>query len=40
MKTIQMEIDEALLEKIERVTRATGTTPSEFICNALENVLR
>ena len=40
MKTIQMEIDDVLLEEIERVTKATGTTPAKFISNALERALR
>ena len=35
-----MEIEEALLEEVERVTKTLGTTRSEFICNALRLVLR
>ena len=40
MKTIQMEIDDELLEELDRVTRATGTTPSEFIHNMLQRLLQ
>ncbi|MFT5370217.1 MAG: metal-responsive CopG/Arc/MetJ family transcriptional regulator [Candidatus Latescibacterota bacterium] len=40
MKTIQMEIDDSLLAEVERATKASGATPSEFICNAIRLVLR
>lgn len=40
MKTIQMEIDEALLAEVERAIEARGTTRSKFICHALRLVLR
>ncbi len=39
MKTIQMEIDEALLAEVERAIEARGTTRSKFICHALRLVL-
>lgn len=39
MKTIQMEIDDTLLAEIERVTKASGMTPSEFIYNTLKQAL-
>jgi hypothetical protein len=40
MKTIQMEIDDSLLAEVEWATKASGATPSEFICNAIRLVLR
>ncbi len=40
MKTIQMTIDEPLLEQVDRVTAALNTTRSAFIRDALQAALR
>jgi metal-responsive CopG/Arc/MetJ family transcriptional regulator len=40
MKTIQMTIDEALLERVDRVTKSLGIPRSAFIRQALELALR
>ena len=40
MKTIQMTIDESLLEEVDRATRALNTTRSAFIRSALQLALR
>lgn len=40
MKTIQMSIDESLLEEVDRVTQDLKTTRSEFIRAALQLALR
>ncbi|HYP40356.1 MAG TPA: ribbon-helix-helix domain-containing protein [Chloroflexia bacterium] len=40
MKTIQITIDEGLLEEVERVRSALNTTRSAFIRDALQVALR
>lgn len=40
MKTIQMTIDDALLEEVDRATEALGTNRSAFIRSALQLALR
>jgi len=40
MKTIQMTIDEPLLDEVDRVTRDLKTTRSSFIRSALHLALR
>jgi metal-responsive CopG/Arc/MetJ family transcriptional regulator len=40
MKTIQITIDERLLEEVDRATIALNTTRSTFIREALEMALR
>jgi metal-responsive CopG/Arc/MetJ family transcriptional regulator len=40
MKTIQMTIDEQLLEQVDAATQAQGTTRSAFIREALQLALR
>jgi metal-responsive CopG/Arc/MetJ family transcriptional regulator len=40
MKTIQMTIDEDLLEKVDEMTRDLKTTRSAFIRSALQLALR
>ncbi|RIK41796.1 MAG: CopG family transcriptional regulator [Chloroflexi bacterium] len=40
MKTIQMTIDEGLLDRIDRAVLELGTNRSAFIRNAVENALR
>jgi metal-responsive CopG/Arc/MetJ family transcriptional regulator len=40
MKTIQMTIDEHLLESVDRITTARKTTRSAFIRSALEAEIR
>jgi metal-responsive CopG/Arc/MetJ family transcriptional regulator len=40
MKTIQITIDEALLEKVDHVTREKKIARSQFIRTALEDALR
>jgi metal-responsive CopG/Arc/MetJ family transcriptional regulator len=40
MKTIQMTIDEALLEAVDTAVRDLGTTRSAFLREALQQALR
>jgi metal-responsive CopG/Arc/MetJ family transcriptional regulator len=40
MKTVQMTIDETLLEKVDQVVTELGTTRSAFMREALELALR
>jgi metal-responsive CopG/Arc/MetJ family transcriptional regulator len=39
MKTVQMTLDEALVEELDRVTEALGTTRSAFTREALRAAL-
>ncbi len=40
MQTIELTIDEALLDRIDRVTRELSLTRADFIQQALEEALR
>lgn len=40
MKTVQMTIDEPLLEEVDRLTAALNTTRSAFIRDALQAAIR
>jgi metal-responsive CopG/Arc/MetJ family transcriptional regulator len=40
MRTIQMTIDEPLLEEVDRLTATLNTTRSAFIRNALQAAIR
>ena len=40
MKTIHMEIDDTLLSEVERATKMSGATRSEFICKAIKLLLK
>ncbi len=40
MRTIQMTIDEPLLQEVDRLTTALNTTRSAFIRNALQAAIR